>query len=105
MVKRAAFLAQASTLYSFLFEDIALIERELGPTDAEVPKKRETIAVKPHYQTLLPRLWNRSPTVWVGTQCSVALSAPMFQSMSETKLQKMNFENTLAGAWAGGTQY
>ena len=31
--KRAAFLARASTLYSFLFEDIALIERELGPTD------------------------------------------------------------------------
>jgi hypothetical protein len=24
---------------SFLFEDIALIERELGPTDEEVPKK------------------------------------------------------------------
>ena len=56
MKKRAAFLAWASTLYSFLFEDIALIERELGPTDAEVPKKRETIAVKPHYQTSLPRL-------------------------------------------------
>jgi hypothetical protein len=37
--KRAAFLARASTLYSFLFEDIALIERELGPTDEEVPKK------------------------------------------------------------------
>ena len=37
--KRDAFLARASTLYSFLFEDIALIERELGPTDEEVPKK------------------------------------------------------------------
>ncbi len=39
--KRAAFLARASTLYSFLFEDIAqIIERELGPTDEEVlPKK------------------------------------------------------------------
>jgi hypothetical protein len=34
--KRAAFLARATTLYSFLFEDIALIERELGPTDEEV---------------------------------------------------------------------
>jgi hypothetical protein len=34
--KRAAFLARAATLYSFLFEDIALIERELGPTDEEV---------------------------------------------------------------------
>jgi hypothetical protein len=31
--------ARASTLYSFLFEDIALIERELGPADEEVPKK------------------------------------------------------------------
>ena len=37
--KRAAFLARASTLYSFLFEDIARIERELGPTDAEAPEK------------------------------------------------------------------
>jgi len=37
--KRAAFLARASTLYSFLFEDITLIERELGPTDEEVAKK------------------------------------------------------------------
>ena len=37
--KRAAYLARASTLYSFLFEDIALIERELGPTDEEVRKK------------------------------------------------------------------
>jgi hypothetical protein len=37
--KRAAFLARTSPLYSFLFEDIAQIERELGPTDAEVPKK------------------------------------------------------------------
>jgi hypothetical protein len=37
--ERATFLARASTLYSFLFEDIAIIERELGPTDEEVPKK------------------------------------------------------------------
>ena len=37
--KRAAFLARASTLYSFLFEDITRIERELGPTDAESPEK------------------------------------------------------------------
>ena len=37
--KRAAFFARASTLYSFLFEDIALIKRELGPTDEEAPKK------------------------------------------------------------------
>jgi hypothetical protein len=37
--KRAAFLARASTLYSFLFEDIALIKRELGPTNEEAPKK------------------------------------------------------------------
>jgi hypothetical protein len=36
--KRAAFLAGAS-MYSFLFEDIARIERELGPTDAEAPEK------------------------------------------------------------------
>jgi hypothetical protein len=37
--KRAAFLAWVSTLYSFLFEDIARIERELGLTDAEAPEK------------------------------------------------------------------
>ena len=37
--KRAAFLVWASTLYSFLFEDIAQIERELGSTDAEAPEK------------------------------------------------------------------
>jgi len=37
--KRAAFLARASTLYSFLFEGIARIERELGPTDAEALEK------------------------------------------------------------------
>jgi hypothetical protein len=37
--KRAAFLAQASTLYSFLFEDITRIERELGPVDTEALEK------------------------------------------------------------------
>jgi len=41
--KRATFLAWASTLYSFLFEDIAQIERELGPTDAEAPEKRKQL--------------------------------------------------------------
>ena len=37
--KRAAFFTRASTLYSFLFEDVASIERELGPTDAEALEK------------------------------------------------------------------
>ncbi len=54
--KRATFLARASTLYSFLFEDITLIERELGPTDAEAPEKRETIMVKRHYRPRVTRL-------------------------------------------------
>jgi hypothetical protein len=37
--KRAAFVVQASTLYSFHFEDITRIERELGHANKEVPKK------------------------------------------------------------------
>ena len=44
----------------------------------------------------LKTIRNRSPTVWVGTQCSVPLSTPMFQSMSEIKSRKMNLENKCA---------
>ena len=54
--KRAAFLARKLTLYSFLFEVIALIEREFGPTDAEAPEKRETVVAKRHYKTRVTRL-------------------------------------------------
>jgi hypothetical protein len=54
--KKAPFLAWASTLYSFLFADIAQIERELGPTDAEAPEKRETIMLKHHYRPRIIRL-------------------------------------------------
>ncbi len=76
--KRAAFLARASTLYSFLFEDIALIERELGPTDEEVPYHTEEREINDCSKTTLSDLApkttrNRSPTVWVGTQCPVPL--------------------------------
>jgi hypothetical protein len=73
--KRAAFLARASTLYSFLFEDIALIERELGPTDEEVPYQRKgNDCSKTTLSDLAPKTTrNRSPMVWVGTQCPVPL--------------------------------
>ena len=37
--KRAAFLAWASTLYSFLFVDIGSVEIKLGHANKEVPKK------------------------------------------------------------------
>jgi len=94
--KRATFLARASTLYSILFEDIALIERELGPTDEEVPKERKNISVKPHYQTSLPRLKGIDPR-WSGSAHNAQSQlAPVFQSKSEIKSQKMKFENKCA---------
>jgi len=37
--KKAAFLAWASTLYSFLFVDIGSVEIKLGHANKEVPKK------------------------------------------------------------------
>ena len=37
--KRAAFLAWASTLYSFLFVDIGSVEMKLGHANKQEPKK------------------------------------------------------------------
>ena len=65
--KRATFLAQSSTLYSFLFEDIL---KCLLPIEIEwvmqtmSPKEREPIAVKRHYRTWrLKTMENISPPV------------------------------------------